>query len=267
MKKEALTYSLAIVAIAVSGFFGWNAKEKYVEKTKERIILEGENKTLSANIEREEGNKEAATQAKELALEEKSKAKAELDSAKSQASEFANTLDSVSGDLEVAAAEKKKIDASMEALRGKFPGIELEEVPRVVKDMEANQKRLVGEEEDASLVKKRLEEDIAKNLAESSRIAEKNLQSIKRVEGNTFQATIVAVDNDWNFVVIGAGEKSGLTGSSKLLIQRDGRLLGKLLISKLEPNTAVADVEPGSLRNGVALQAGDQVILESVSAN
>ncbi|MDC0258577.1 hypothetical protein OAK73_01430, partial [bacterium] len=184
-----------------------------------------------------------------------------------QASEFANTLDSVSGDLEVAAAEKKKIDASMEALRGKFPGIELEEVPRVVKDMEANQKRLVGEEEDASLVKKRLEEDIAKNLAESSRIVEKINQSIKRVEGNTFQATIVAVDNDWNFVVIGAGEKSGLTGDSKLLIQRDGRLLGRLLISKLEPNTAVADVEPGSLRNGVALQAGDQVILESVSSN
>ena len=267
MKKEALTYSLAIVAIAVSGFFGWNAKEKYVEKTKERIILEGENKTLSANIEREEGNKETATQEKELALDEKSKAKAELDSAKSQASEFANTLDSVSGDLEVAAAEKKKIDASMEALRGKFPGIELEEVPRVVKDMEASQKRLVGEEEDASLVKKRLEEDIAKNLAESSRIVEKINQSIKRVEGNTFQATIVAVDNDWNFVVIGAGEKSGLTGDSKLLIQRDGRLLGRLLISKLEPNTAVADVEPGSLRNGVALQAGDQVILESVSSN
>ena len=124
-----------------------------------------------------------------------------------------------------------------------------------------------GEEEDASLVKKRLEEDIAKNLAESSRIVEKINQSIKRVEGNTFQATIVAVDNDWNFVVIGAGEKSGLTGDSKLLIQRDGRLLGRLLISKLEPNTAVADVEPGSLRNGVALQAGDQVILESVSSN
>ena len=265
--KETLTYSLAIVAIAVSGFFGWNAKEKYVEKTKERIILEGENKTLSANIEREEGNKETATQAKELALEEKSTANAQLDSAKGKGTELAKTLESVSSNLEVAAADKKKIDASMEALRGKFPGIELEEVPGVVKDMEANQKRLVGEEEDASLVKKRLEEDIAKNLAESSRIVEKINQSIKRVEGNTFQATIVAVDNDWNFVVIGAGEKSGLTGDSKLLIQRDGRLLGRLLISKLEPNTAVADVEPGSLRNGVALQAGDQVILESVSSN
>ena len=265
--KETLTYSLAIVAIAVSGFLGWNAKEKYEAKVKQRIELQGQNKNLTASISKEETNRDTATEAKDLALDEASKAKAELDSAKSQATEFANTLDSVSGDLEVAAAEKKKIDASMEALRGKFPGIELEEVPRVVKDMEANQKKLVGEEEDASLVKKRLEEDIAKNLAESSRIVEKINQSIKRVEGNTFQATIVAVDNDWNFVVIGAGEKSGLTGDSKLLIQRDGRLLGRLLISKLEPNTAVADVEPGSLRNGVALQAGDQVILESVSSN
>jgi hypothetical protein len=51
------------------------------------------------------------------------------------------------------------------------------------------------------------------------------------------------------------------------LIQRNGRLLGKLLISKLEPNSAVADVEPGTLRNGIALQPGDQVILESVRSN
>ena len=265
--KETLTYSLAIVAIAVSGFLGWNAKEKYEAKVKQRIELQGQNKNLTASISKEETNRDTATEAKDLALDEASKAKAELEAAKGSGAEKAKTLESVSSNLEVAAAEKKKIDASMEALRGKFPGIELGEVPRVVKELEASQKKLVGEEEDASLVKKRLEEDIAKNLAESSRIAEKNLQSIKRVEGNTFQATIVAVDNDWNFVVIGAGEKSGLTGSSKLLIQRDGRLLGKLLISKLEPNTAVADVEPGSLRNGVALQAGDQVILESVSAN
>ncbi len=225
--KETLTYSLAIVAIAVSGFLGWNAKEKYEAKVKDRIELQGQNKNLTASISKEETNRDTATEAKDLALDEASKAKAELEAAKGSGAEKAKTLESVSSNLEVAAAEK----------------------------------------EDASLVKKRLEEDIAKNLAESSRIAEKNLQSIKRVEGNTFQATIVAVDNDWNFVVIGAGEKSGLTGSSKLLIQRDGRLLGKLLISKLEPNTAVADVEPGSLRNGVALQAGDQVILESVSAN
>jgi hypothetical protein len=264
---KLILFTIALFAIAAAGFTGFNAKTKYESKVKERNDLTVGNATQSKNISTKEGEKTSAEAAEKLALEEKAKANAELEAAKSKATELANTLDSVSGDLEVAAAEKKKIDASMEALRGKFPGIELEEVPRVVKDMETGQKKLVGEEQDASLVKKRLEEDIAKNLAESSRIVEKINQSIKRVEGNTFQATIVAVDNDWNFVVIGAGEKSGLTGESKLLIQRDGRLLGKLLISKLEPNTAVADVEPGSLKNGVALQAGDQVILESVSSN
>jgi hypothetical protein len=259
--------TIALFAIAWAGFTGYNAKTSYEDKVKERKDLTNQNINQTEILKTKEGKKTSAEAAEKLALEEKAKANAELEAAKSKATELANTLDSVSGDLEVAAAEKKKIDASMEALRGKFPGIELEEVPRVVKDMETGQKKLVGEEQDASLVKKRLEEDIAKNLAESSRIVEKINQSIKRVEGNTFQATIVAVDNDWNFVVIGAGEKSGLTGESKLLIQRDGRLLGKLLISKLEPNTAVADVEPGSLKNGVALQAGDQVILESVSSN
>ena len=264
---KLISYALAILAIAAAGFTGWNAKDNYSKEVAEQDGLIQENANLTQNNKDKDGEQTAAESAKDLALDEESKAKAELEAAKSKATELANTLDSISGDLEVAAAEKKKIDASMEALRGKFPGIELEEVPRVVKDMETSQKKLVGEEQDASLVKKRLEEDIAKNLAESSRIVEKINQSIKRVEGNTFQATIVAVDNDWNFVVIGAGEKSGLTGESRLLIQRDGRLLGKLLISKLEPNTAVADVEPGSLRNGVVLQAGDQVILESVSAN
>ena len=264
---KLISYALAILAIAAAGFTGWNAKDNYSKEVVKQDGLIQNNVTLTRNIKVKEGERTAADSAKDLALDEESKAKAELEASKSKATELGNTLDSISGDLEVAAAEKKKIDASMEALRGKFPGIELEEVPRVVKDMETSQKKLVGEEQDASLVKKRLEEDIAKNLAESSRIVEKINQSIKRVEGNTFQATIVAVDNDWNFVVIGAGEKSGLTGESRLLIQRDGRLLGKLLISKLEPNTAVADVEPGSLRNGVVLQAGDQVILESVSAN
>lgn len=186
---KLILFTIALFAIAAAGFTGFNAKTKYESKVKERNDLTVGNATQSKNISTKEGEKTSAEAAEKLALEEKAKANAELEAAKSKATELANTLDSVSGDLEVAAAEKKKIDASMEALRGKFPGIELEEVPRVVKDMETGQKKLVGEEQDASLVKKRLEEDIAKNLAESSRIVEKINQSIKRVEGNTFQAT------------------------------------------------------------------------------
>lgn len=264
---KSIFYVLAIVAIGAAGFFGWSAKENYTTKLAERDDLIQKNKNLSRDIGTKETEEEAADAALKLAQKEDSKAKAELASAEAKANELASTLDSVGGDLEIASADKKKIDDSIDQLRAKFPDIELEDVPKVVADMEAEEKKLVGEEEDSSLVKKRLEEDVAKNLAETSRIVEKVKQSMKRVEGNTFQATIVAVDNDWGFVVIGAGEKSGLAGDSKLLIQRNGRLLGKLFISKLEPNSAVADVEPGSLRNGVVIQPGDQVILETVRSN
>ena len=264
---KSLFYFLSIVAIGAAGFFGWTAKDNYAAQLKKRDDLIQQNKNLSQNISDETEAKRLATLALEEAEKQKSKAKAELVSAEGTAGDLANTLDDVNGQLEIAVAQKKKIDSSIDALRAKFPGIELEEVPRIVKTMEDDEKKLIAEEEDATLVKKRLEADVAKNLADSSRVISKVEESVKRVEGNTFQATITAVDNDWNFVVIGAGEKSGLTGDSKLLIHRDGRLLGKLLLSKLEPNSAVADVEPGSLVPGVALRRGDQVILETVRSN
>ena len=100
--KETLTYSLAIVAIAVSGFLGWNAKEKYEAKVKDRIELQGQNKNLTASISKEETNRDTATEAKDLALDEASKAKAELEAAKGSGAEKAKTLESVSSNLEVA---------------------------------------------------------------------------------------------------------------------------------------------------------------------
>jgi hypothetical protein len=264
---KSIFYVLAIVAIGAAGFFGWTAKANYTKQLADRDELVENNKRLSKSIKERELEEAEATEAMKLALDDESKSKAELEAAKAKATEYASTLDSVSGDLEIAIANKKKIDDSIESLRNQFPGIELEEVDGIVKEMESKQKKLVAEEEDSLLVKTKLEEEVAKNLAETIRVNEKIEVSIKRVEGNTFQATVTAVDNDWNVVVIGAGEKSGLTGDSKLLVQRDGRLLGKLTISKLEATSAVAEIEPGSLRVGVALRPGDQVILESVRSN
>jgi hypothetical protein len=44
-------------------------------------------------------------------------------------------------------------------------------------------------------------------------------------------------------------------------------LIGKLVVDKLEANSAVANVKPGSLPPGVVLQRGDQVILAKVNSN
>jgi len=264
---KPLFYFLSIVAIGAAGFFGWSAKKNFEQQIVDRNELIDNNTRLSKSISEQEEEKTKRTAAKKLALDEESEANAGLEAAQAKAREFKTTLDDVNNNLEVANGEKKEIDDAITALRGKFPGIELEEVPAKIKELEASVKRLDGEREDSEVAKAGLESDVAKNIAEIERLDVKIEESIRRVSGNVFQATITAVDNNWNFVMIGAGEKSGLTGDSKLLVQRSGRLIAKLFITKLEANSAVADVEPGSLRAGVIIQPGDQVILAKVRSN
>lgn len=264
---KSLFYFLSIVAIGAAGFFGWSAKKNYEQQIVDRDALIDSNKRLSKSINEQTQEKITRTEQRKVALAEEAEAVAGLEAAQAKGREFQNTLESIQANLDEANAKKKEIDDAIAELRKKVPGIELEEVPAEVKRLEAKVKKLEAERQDAEVVKSGLEEDVAKNLAEIGRLEEKIEESILRVSGNVFQATITAVDNNWNFVMIGAGEKSGLTGDSRLLVQRGGRLIAKLFITKLEANTAVADVEPGSLRSGVIIQPGDQVILAKVRAN
>jgi hypothetical protein len=264
---KSLFYALAIVAIGAAGFFGWSAKQKFADQLVERNELTDANTRLSNDNNAKEKEKQEKTAARELALDEESKAKAGLEAAEGKTGDKEKTLAQIENDLTSKLARQKEIDDSIEEIRKKFPGIRLEEVPVKVKELEATVKRLNAEREDAEVIKAGLESDVSSNLAEISRVEEKIEDSIERVSRNVFQATVTAVDNNWNFAVIGAGEKSGLTGDSKLLVQRGGRLIGKLAISKLEANSAVADVVPGSLRPGVIIRPGDQVILAKVRSN
>jgi len=264
---KSLFYILSVVAIGAAGFFGWTAKENYVNQLADRDALIEQNTNLSKNITEKQKDKDAANEARALALDEEAQTKASLESAVSKEKELGRTLDDIAGDLEDVVAEEAQIDKSIELIKAKFPDIELEGVPAKYSEMVDKEKKLTAEAEDLALFKTKLDEEIAKNKADIVRVKGKVEESRNRVKGNTFQATVTAVDNNWDFVIIGAGEKSGLDTDSKLLVHRGGRFLGKLSVSKLEANRAVADVEPGSLRKGVTLRAGDQVILEKVRSN
>lgn len=264
---KSIFYILSVVAIGAAGYFGWEAKEKFDQQLSERNGLIQDNKNLSQDIKEKEKDKEQATDARDLALNEKAETKASLESAQSNETGLKRTLDDIGGELEELVAEEAQIDKAINQIKDLFPGIELDEVQDKYNEMVDNEKKLTAEVEEAELIKTKLQETIAKNVADATRVDEKIRAANARVRGNTFQATVTGVDNEWNFVVIGAGEKSGLTPDSTLLVQRGGRLLGKLSVHKLEANSAIADIVPGSIPVGVVLQRGDQVILEKVRSN
>ncbi len=265
---KSLFYFLAVVAIGAAGFFGWKTRDAATAQIKERIALQERSNNLETTIKKREedrGNEEAALK---VARDERAVAQAGLEAAKSNAGDYERTLEDLDGKLEEQQARQKQIDEVLISIKKLFPGVDdLSEVPAIVAGLKDKKKKLDQRLDAGNTVKERLSEDVAKNKAAIARVEEKIRESKKRVARNTFQATVTAVDNDWDFAIIGAGENSGLAGDSRLLVLRGGRLLGKLTIAKLEANRAIADIVPDSLPAGVVLQRGDQVILEKVRSN
>jgi len=86
----------------------------------------------------------------------------------------------------------------------------------------------------------------------------------KLFERNRLTATIVAVNNDWGFVVIDGGANKSITTDTKLLVTRGNDTIGKLAIVQVEPNKTLANIVQKSLRPGTSIAPGDKVILESL---
>jgi len=264
---KSLFYFLALAAIGAAGFFGWTARENYNEQIVERDALILRNDELSKSIITEEENKVTSTQARELALKEEADMNAALESAVSKEGELRKTLDQFASELEEEQAEEEKVDEAIAKIEELFPGTPLDEVPVRYQELVDREKKLNVEISELSDFKGRLTEEVTKNGLEINRVDGKIKETFDNVRKNTFQATITAVDHKWDFVIIGAGEKSGLGPDTKLYVVRGGRLVGKLSIHELEANRAVADITPGSVKSGSTLRRGDQVILQKVTSN
>lgn len=264
---KSLFYALAVVAIIAAVFFSWQVKDKYVAKQGERDNLIQENKILGQNIETKEGEKKVAIKEKQDAVDARAEVFAQFDSSTAQGNQLARDLEEVEDRFAQAKAKKAEVEKIMKEIEDLFPGTPLEEVPAVYEGLVAKQRTLEKELEDQEIIKEGLVKEVTKNNDEISRVDTKIAESRTRVRGNDFQATVTSANNEWGFYVIGAGEKSGLAGDSRLLVQRGGRMIGKVAISSLEANQAVAEVVPGSLAPGAIIRPGDQVILEKVYSN
>ena len=69
---------------------------------------------------------------------------------------------------------------------------------------------------------------------------------------------ILAVDPKYDFVVLDVGGNQGMVENGKLLVNREGKLVGKLRITKVEANRSIANIMPDWTT--AELMEGDQVV-------
>jgi hypothetical protein len=86
----------------------------------------------------------------------------------------------------------------------------------------------------------------------------------KGISLNALEATVIATNKDYGFAVIDAGQDRGVTGGSKLIVKRGNQRIGTLNISSVSATKTIADIEAGSVPEGMAISPGDKVIFEKV---
>lgn len=262
-------YILAVIAVGAAAFTGWQVKDKTLAQMDVREELRIQNKRQSKSIDDKKEEKAEAIIATDTARSEKDETVAKLDSAKSKAGALERTLDEEEARLAEQNERAANVDKIVNDIKKSIddPNIEIEDVPQIVSGLEEDKKAKDRQLEELEIVRENLEKTIAATQADIARKKTKIAESKTRILGNKFAATVATVNNEWGFLVINAGEKSGLAGDTKLLLTRNGRMLGKVLVSSLEANQAIGEIVPDSLPAGVRAQAGDIVILEETAAN
>lgn len=255
-------FLLSAVVMAVACFFSWQNRTTFVETRKARQDIDrtiGVEYTKANNAANDVVAKkgEVASMNGELEQEKTRKDQAELKLRNTNSEHDRYEADLTSTNKEIADL-RSQIDSSLP------PGATLENLGESIN----KQKTQIAENEEKA---RKLQEAVAGKEKELKKAnddlsdVQKRLDDRRRMfDRNSLVATVVAVNNDWGFVVIDAGKNKEITPDTKLIVTRGNETIGKLSIVSVEGTKTVANIVQKSLRSGIAVTPGDRVILENL---
>ncbi len=262
---------LSILVCGVAAYFTLAEKEKFEAEQEARFVAIRTNESVSKTL---------AEAIVDIAEEEKL-----LEAAKTQLATDTASVSFLQSNLGNFRKEAAELDVTLELQRKQAEEIRLalENINRLLNDEGGNvtranfQARFDEIVEEIKAKQTKLEEmetlvegakaSLALKQAEVARLVERLRARNQRISMNSMEARITAVNHEWGFLVIGAGSNSGFTPQTSLLVKRDGRLIGKVTPSAIEPTQTIAEIDLETLAPGVRIQPGDKVILATPSKN
>ena len=258
-------FLVTIVVLAVSAFLSFQNKQAYAsfradrKKANDQIVVQlTALKKAQAEYAKVDGELKEVESDINQASERTDQAKIALKNASSN-------CDRISQDIATNQTRKKDLETQLQdALKDVPKDVGLENLKEHIdqtKTTVANNEKQV---EDAEKATKSKQEEL-KKVQEQLEELNKRIDDRKKLyERNALNATVIAVNNDWGFLVINAGENKKITVDTKLLVTRGSETLGKLDIVSVDGNKTIANIVQKSLRPGVAIAPGDHVILETL---
>lgn len=268
---KAIFYSVAIAAACGAAFLSYNQSNKFKALEADRLATIETNKqtTASADAADTEIKKERALLAS--SVEKKGLLEQSVSSLKSAGIALTNDVAKLKDELKGQDGEFEELKKALEQvnviLADLGGGVTLETLPEKIQQIEDDKKGKQTKLEELEVAIAGTEKTLAASRAELDRISKRMVERSSRISRNSMEAVVTAVNQDWGFLVIGAGSNSGFTPQTALLVQRDGRMIGQVKPSSIEPTQTIAEIDFESLAPGVRLQPGDRVILAKPASN
>ena len=193
---------------------------------------------------------DAATKATDL--------QTQLTQATSQTTELNTKLDAVTKSV----AEK---DAAIADLNTKLANQLKTPTGDVIPDAAKQIADLTHERDELKVIKDGLEGQVKSAQSQTAMLSKRIADRDSGVSMNGLRGQVLAVDHNWNFVVLNLGNRNGVNNNSEMIVQRGGSMVGRIKITSVEPSQSVADIVPNSVPAGIDVRPGDTVVFQGIN--
>jgi len=237
----------ALAAIVSAYFFIGKLNDTKTQLTQSQAMVE----TAKATAEKAKKEREAA-------LKEKDDATKALDDSKKD-------LEDLNTKLEAAKKDQDKLQATIKDANDKAEKAadDLKKFQDVLGGMTADEAKAAIEKAKSEKVAAEAEQKILADQLQSKAKEVADLQdAINRTNEHGkmspgISGRVTYVNRAWNFVVIDVGLANGVVPNGELIVYRGNSFLGKIKVTRVDPNDAVADILPTTKGD---IQIGDYVL-------
>ncbi|HSJ02063.1 MAG TPA: hypothetical protein VK956_06390 [Verrucomicrobium sp.] len=254
-------FLLSAVVMVVAGFFSYQNRDTFVKTRQERQSVDGKTKSdliklknQAAEITELKGKVDAVTAEVSNEQERLNQAKIKVRNAQAEADRAQEQLKTT----------QDKINAYKQELTNIPQGFSVETINEDINKLK--QSIAAGETQLEEIQKQVAAKDgeLKKVQDSVNDVKERIVARSKSFDRNSLVASVIAVNNDWGFVVVEGGTNKGITADTSLLVTRGTQTIGKLKIISINATKTVANIDQKSLRSGLSVAPGDRVILETL---
>lgn len=268
---KAILYVVAILILGGAAYFTLEHKRKFVEVDAVRVKAVSDNKAVSANADAKEAELKKVNEEIAIKAQKREEVSQALEIIKNTGKDIQSELAGIEDTLKVQDEEfaeletaRKQVATILNDLGG---NLSLENLGDKIKEIDDELKGKQAELEELETNITTAENKLTNTRAEIERLVKRDMERSARISRNTMEAVVTAVNPEWGFLVIGAGSNTGFTPQTSLLIQRDGKYIGRVTPSSIEPTQTIAEIDPESLAPGARIQPGDRAILAKPASN